>query len=66
VERAYQASSRALSALLVLVGLALVVSALARGGGVLALGVILGSLFVVLGVLRLRLARGSAPHARER
>ena len=61
MDRAYLASSRALSALLVLVGLAMVVSALARGGGVLALGVILGALFTVLGLLRLRLAR-----ARER
>ena len=61
MDRAYLASSRALSALLVLVGLAMVVSALARGGGVLALGVILGGLFTVLGLLRLRLAR-----ARER
>ena len=57
MDRAYLASSRALSALLVLVGLALVVSALARGGGVLALGVVLGALFTVLGLLRLRLAR---------
>jgi hypothetical protein len=47
----------------VLVGLAMVASALARGGGLLALGVILGSLFAVLGVLRLRLARGSRPRA---
>ena len=61
MDRAYLASSRALSALLVLVGLAMVVSALTRGGGVLALGVILGALFTVLGLLRLRLAR-----ARER
>jgi hypothetical protein len=61
VDRAYHASSRALSALLVLVGLAMVVAALARGGGALALGVVLGTLFAVLGVLRLRLARGSDP-----
>jgi hypothetical protein len=66
VERAYHASSRALSALLVLVGLAMVVTSLARGGGALALGVILGSLFAVLGVLRLRLARGPGPDTRER
>ena len=46
-----------------LVGLAMVVSALVRGGGLLALGVILGSLFAVLGVLRLRLARGSGARA---
>jgi hypothetical protein len=59
VERAYHASSRALSGLLVVVGLAMVVTAVARGGGALALGVVLGSLFAVLGVLRLRLARGT-------
>ena len=58
MDRAYLASSRALSALLVLVGLAMVVSALARGGGPFALGVVLGALFTVLGLLRLRLARG--------
>ena len=57
MDRAYLASSRALSALLVLVGLAMIVSALARGGGALALGVVLGALFTVLGLLRLRLAR---------
>jgi hypothetical protein len=61
VDRAYLASSRALSALLILVGLAMLVSALARGGGPLALGVILGTLFAVLGLLRLRLARSREP-----
>ena len=61
--RAYIASSRALSALLCLLGAAMVVSALARGGGPLALGVVLGLLFVVLGVARLLLARGT--HADE-
>jgi hypothetical protein len=59
VQRAYLASTRALSGLLVLVGVAMVVSALARGGGALALGVILGAMFAVLGAARLWLARGS-------
>jgi hypothetical protein len=58
VHRAYVASTRTLSALLVLVGLAMVVSALARGGGVLALGVVLGAMLALLGVGRLWLARG--------
>jgi hypothetical protein len=61
VQRAYLASTRALSVLLVLVGVAMVVSALVRGGGALALGVILGALFALLGVGRLWLARGSRP-----
>lgn len=55
---AYLASSRALSAILCLVGVALVVSTLARGGGPLALGVVVGILFAVLGAARLRLAGG--------
>jgi hypothetical protein len=57
VQRAYLVSSRALSALIVLVGIAMVASALARGGGALALGVVLGALFVALGAARLWLAR---------
>lgn len=44
--------------LLAVVGVAMVVSALARGGGVLALGVILGTMFALLGAGRLWLARG--------
>ncbi len=58
VDRAYLASSLALNALLCLVGVAMVVTTLARGGGVLALGVLLGLAFVGLGLARLRLARG--------
>jgi hypothetical protein len=58
VQRAYLASTRALSGLLVLVGVAMVASALARGGGALALGVILGTMFALLGAARLWLARG--------
>jgi hypothetical protein len=58
VQRAYLASTRALNALLVLVGVAMIVSALLRGGGALALGVILGAMFVVLGAGRLWLASG--------
>ena len=58
MDRAYLASSRALSVLLCVVGLALVISTLARGGGPLALGVVVGALFALLGAGRLRLARG--------
>ena len=53
----YSESAKALGVLLMLIGIAMVVSTLARGGGVLALGVILGVLFVALGAARLRLAR---------
>jgi hypothetical protein len=46
-----------MGALLVLVGVAMVVSALARGGGPLALGVVLGTMLALLGAGRIWLAR---------
>jgi multisubunit Na+/H+ antiporter MnhB subunit len=58
VQRAYLASTRALSVLLLVLGVAMVVSALVRGGGALALGVVLGTMFTLLGAARLWLARG--------
>jgi hypothetical protein len=57
VQRAYLASTRALSATLLLLGMAMVVSTLARGGGPLAVGVVLGAMLALLGVGRLWLAR---------
>jgi hypothetical protein len=59
VQRAYLASTRMLSALLLVLGVAMVVTALARGGGALALGVVIGVLFALLGAGRLWLARGA-------
>jgi hypothetical protein len=58
VQRAYHASTRALSALMLLLGVLMVVSALARGGGALALGVVLGIMLAGIGGGRLWLARG--------
>jgi hypothetical protein len=58
VQRAYLASTRTLSALLLVLGLAMIVTALARGGGALALGVVVGVLFALLGAARLWLTRG--------
>jgi hypothetical protein len=58
VQRAYLASTRVLSALLLLVGVAMVVLALVQGGGPLALGVIMGLLLALVGGGRLWLARG--------
>jgi hypothetical protein len=57
VQRAYLLSTRVLSAVLVLVGVAMVASALARGGGALAVGVVLGTLLALLGAGRLLLGR---------
>jgi hypothetical protein len=47
-----------MSTVIVLIGVALLVSTLARGGGPLAVGVLLGVLFVLAGAGRLYLARG--------
>jgi hypothetical protein len=60
VDRAYLVSTRVLNVLLLLVGLALVVAAIARGGGALAVGVVVGVLFALLGAARLWLARPGA------
>jgi hypothetical protein len=66
VQRAYLASTRLLGAVLLVLGLAMVASALARGGGALALGVVLGILLTLLGAGRLWLARGAGSRGRER
>ncbi len=64
VQDAYRQSIRAFSVLLVLVGIAMVASALARGGGPLSVGVVLGLALALLGGGRLFLARqGAAPRS---
>ena len=50
-----QSSTRVMSILMILVGIALVVRTLAAGGGAIATGVLLGLLFVAAGVGRLYL-----------
>ena len=56
MHRAYRNSTRVLGALVCALGLGIIVSTIARGGGPLALGVILGVGFVVFGAGRLYLA----------
>ena len=58
MKRAYVTSTRLLSGIIMLLGVAMVISALARGGGPLALGVVLGTMLALLGAGRLWLARG--------
>ena len=53
----HRASTRVLSSLMVLVGLALVVTTLVRGGGPLAIGLVVGVLFCAVGAGRLWLDR---------
>ena len=59
--RAYRHSTRALSALICLLGIVLVITSIARGGGPLAVGVIVGLLFAGLGAARFVLAGGTRP-----
>jgi hypothetical protein len=58
MQRAYIGSTRVLSILLVVLGVALIASSIARGGGVLALGVVIGVCFTLTGAARLWLLRG--------
>ena len=51
----HRTSTRILSLIMVLIGLALLVRTLAAGGGPLATGVLLGVLFVAAGAARLYL-----------
>jgi drug/metabolite transporter (DMT)-like permease len=64
VRRAYLQSTRVLGVLLCLLGVAMVVTTLARGGGPLALGVVVGVAFALLGAGRVVLAGGLRPPRR--
>jgi hypothetical protein len=52
VDRAYRASTRVIGLVTFLLGVTLIVVTLARGGGPLAVGVVAGVLFAVLGAIR--------------
>ena len=58
MNRAYATSTRVLSGIIMLLGVTMVILALARGGGALALGVVLGTMLALIGAGRLWLARG--------
>jgi hypothetical protein len=58
-ERFYQGSVRAFSIVFIAVGVAILVATLAAGGGPASTGVILGVLFVAVGVGRLWISRAS-------
>ena len=59
MRRAYLGSTLALSVLMLLLGVALIVSAVVRGGGVLALGVLVGAGLALAGGGRLWLLRAA-------
>jgi hypothetical protein len=52
-ERAYRGAVRGLSALFVLIGVAVLVVTLANGGGPASVGVLIGIAFIVVGAGRL-------------
>ncbi len=56
MHRAYRQSTRIFAAAILGLGIAMIVTTLARGGGALALGLIVGVAFVVIGAGRLYLA----------
>ena len=56
MRRVHSHTTRLLGALIVLLGVAMVVSTIARGGGPLSLGVVLGVVFAAAGAARLYLA----------
>jgi len=49
----HRSSTRVLSAAMLLLGLAMIVSTVSRGGGPLAIGLVMGVLFVLAGAGRL-------------
>jgi hypothetical protein len=51
----HRGATRVLSAVILVVGVALVISTVARGGGPLAIGVVMGVLFAAVGAGRLYL-----------
>jgi hypothetical protein len=56
----HRGATAVLSTAMLLIGVAMIVSTLARGGGPLALGFILGILFMLVGAGRLYVLRRSA------
>jgi hypothetical protein len=52
----HRGATRLMSVAMIAIGIALVASTLAHGGGAIAVGVLLGALFVAAGVLRLGLS----------
>ncbi len=49
----HRVSTRVMSVMMIVIGVALVVRTVIAGGGALATGILLGLLFVVVGALRL-------------
>ena len=66
MERAYRHSTRVLGMAVCLLGVAMAVTAIARGGGPLSVGVLIGVAFALLGAGRAYLATAPAEAPRRR
>ncbi len=60
-ERIYRGSIRAFSIAMIVLGLAILTSTLANGGGPLSIGVLLGCAFLAVGIVRGWLGGGGPP-----
>ncbi len=58
-ERIYQGSIRAFSLVFIALGVGILIATLANGGGPLSTGVLLGVLFVAVGIGRLWISRAA-------
>lgn len=56
MDRAYRASTRLIGLITLALGLTMIAVTLAKGGGPLAIGVVGGALFAVIGAARVRAA----------
>ena len=63
VERLYRSSTILFGSLTCLIGIALIVTTLANGGGPLAVGFVVGVLFALLGAGRVFIAGRSRPRS---
>jgi hypothetical protein len=57
----HRAATRVMSVVMVILGIAILVSTIARGGGPLAIGILLGVMFVAAGAGRLYVERERSP-----
>ena len=56
-QSAHRTTIRVFSVIFICIGVAIIVRTLASGGGVLALGVIMGLMFIALGAARLAMSK---------
>ncbi|HEY1594468.1 MAG TPA: hypothetical protein VGF74_03645 [Thermoleophilaceae bacterium] len=61
MQRTYRESTRAVGAVICVVGIVIVIVTLAHGGGPLSLGVVIGVAFAILGALRVVIANRLTP-----